>query len=67
MFHYKEITITGVTKHTKESIRIATELLSLKELQLDKLITSQFSFKKIEDALMEARKVTSYRAIVKMD
>lgn len=67
LFHYKEITITGVTKHTKESIRIATELLSLKGLQLDKLITSQFPFERIEDAIKEARSVNSYRAIVKMD
>jgi 2-desacetyl-2-hydroxyethyl bacteriochlorophyllide A dehydrogenase len=67
LFHYKEITITGVTKHTKESIRIATELLSLKGLELDKLITSQFPFDKIEDALKEARSINSYRPIVKMD
>lgn len=66
MFHYKEVTITGVTKHTKESIRVAAELLSLKELPLDKLITSQFPFEKIEDAIKEAKSITSYRPIVKM-
>lgn len=66
-FHYKEITITGVTKHTKESIRVAVELLSLKELPLDSLITSKFPFEKIEDALKEASKVTSYRPVVIMD
>lgn len=66
-FHYKEITITGVTKHTKETIRVATELLGLKELPLDKLITSRFAFNNIEDALKEAREVTSYRPVVLMD
>lgn len=66
-FHYKEITITGVTKHTKETIRVATELLSLKELPLDKLITSKFPFERIEDALKEARNVSSYRPVVIMD
>lgn len=67
MFHYKEITITGVTKHTKDSIRVATELLNMKGLPLEKLITSQFPFDKIEDALKEAKSVTSYRPIVIMD
>lgn len=66
-FHYKEIMITGVTKHTKETIRVAVELLSLKELPLDKLITSKFLFEKIEDALIEARKISSYRQVVLMD
>lgn len=66
-FHYKEITITGVTKHTKDSIRIAAELLSLKELPLDKLITSRFPFERIEDALKEAREITSYRPVVIME
>lgn len=66
-FHYKEITITGVTKHTKATIRTATELLSLKELPLDKLITSKFPFERIEDALKEAREVSSYRPVVLMD
>lgn len=66
-FHYKEITITGVTKHTKETIRVAAELLSLKELPLDKLITSRFPFEKIEDALKEAREISSYRPVVFMD
>lgn len=66
-FHYKEITITGVTKHTKATIRTATELLSLKELPLDKLITSRFPFERIEDALKEAREVSSYRPVVLMD
>ena len=66
-FHYKEITITGVTKHTKDSIRIAAELLSLKELPLDKLITSKFPFERIEDALKEAREITSYRPVVIME
>lgn len=66
-FHYKEITITGVTKHTKETIRVAAELLSLKELPLDRLITSRFPFEKIEDALIEARQVSSYRPVVLMD
>lgn len=66
-FHYKEITITGVTKHTKETIRIAAELLSLKELPLDKLITSKFPFEKIEDALIEARNISSYRPVVLID
>lgn len=65
-FHYKEITITGVTKHTKETIRVAVELLSLKELPLDKLITSKFPFEKIEEALKEAREISSYRPVVLM-
>lgn len=63
-FHYNEITITGVTKHTKETIRVATELLSMKNLPLDKLITSEFPFEKIEDALIEARNISSYRPVV---
>ena len=60
-FHYNEITITGVTKHTN---RVATELLSMKNLPLDKLITSEFPFEKIEDALIEARNISSYRPVV---
>ena len=55
------------TKHTKDSIRIAAELLSLKELPLDKLITSKFPFERIEDALKEAREITSYRPVVNME
>ncbi len=66
-FHYKEITITGVTKHTKETIRIAVELLGARELPLDRLITSRFPFDKIEDALVEARSTSSYRPVVLMD
>ncbi|HAX51670.1 zinc-dependent alcohol dehydrogenase [Muricomes intestini] len=66
-FHYDEITITGVIKHTKETIQTASELLSLKELPLDKLITSRFPFERIEDALKEARKMDSYRAVVLMN
>ena len=56
-----------MTKHTKETIRVAAELLSLKELPLDRLITSRFPFEKIEDALIEARQVSSYRPVVLMD
>lgn len=67
LFHYKEITITGVTKHTKETIQTASELLSLKELPLDKLITSRFPFEEIEKALLEAKKEDSYRPVVIMD
>ena len=33
-FHYKEITITGVTKHTKETIRVAAELLKSKRASI---------------------------------
>lgn len=66
-FHYKEINITGVTKHTKESIRVASELVGMKDLPLDKLITSRFPFEKIEDALKEASKVDSYRPVVIFD
>lgn len=66
-FHYKEITITGVTKHTKASIRVAAELLSLNVLPLDRLITSTFPFEKIEDAIKESCDMSSYRAVLLMD
>ena len=66
-FHYKEITITGVTKHTKETIRVAVELLGSRELPLDRLITSSFPFAQIEDALAEARNTSSYRPVVFME
>lgn len=69
LFHYKEISITGATKHTKDSIRIATELLNLKEIEkrLDAMITKAYPFKKIEESFWEAKKEESYRVIVKMD
>lgn len=67
IFHYKEITITGVTKHTKDTIRIASELVAMENLPLDKLITSRFSFDKIEDALKEAGSIHSYRPVVLLD
>lgn len=67
LFHYREITVTGVTKHTKESIRIASRLLADRSLHLERLITSRFPFEKLEDALYEAPKEASYRAVVLME
>lgn len=64
LFHYKEITVTGVTKHTKDTIRTATEIIAMKNLPLERLITSTFPFENIEDALKEASSMNSYRPVV---
>lgn len=64
VLHYKEFNLTGVTKHTKDSFRVASELLSNKSLPLDKLVEVKYDFDNIVDAFEAARERSSYRVVL---
>jgi L-iditol 2-dehydrogenase len=66
VFHYDEIYITGVTKHTKDTFRRAAELISSGKLPLDRLISRRFPFSEISDAFGMAGSLDTYRVAVLM-
>jgi L-iditol 2-dehydrogenase len=66
LFHYDEIYITGVTKHTKDTFRRAAELISAGKLPLNELITEQYAFDKIVEAFDRAAAMDTFRVIIKM-
>jgi threonine dehydrogenase-like Zn-dependent dehydrogenase len=66
IFHYDEIYITGVTKHTKETFRRATEIISSGTLPLEKLISKRYPFDDIRGAFDQAGRLESYRVAVLM-
>ena len=47
LLHYDEIYLTGVTKHTRDTFRRATDIISSNTLQLEKLISRRYPFKDI--------------------
>ena len=53
LFHYNEIYLTGVTKHTKDSFRRAAELISSGSLGLERLISAEYPFDDIGTRLFE--------------
>jgi len=66
LFHYDEIYLTGVSKHTKDTFRRAADLISLGSLPLKELITEEYSFDSIVKAFDRASAIDTFRVIVKM-
>ncbi|NQT60591.1 MAG: alcohol dehydrogenase catalytic domain-containing protein [Bacteroidetes bacterium] len=66
LFHYDEIYLTGVTKHTKDTFRRAAELISNGGLPLNELITEEYPFETIEKAFDRAGAMDTFRVIVKL-
>ena len=66
VFHYDEIYITGVTKHTKDTFRRAAELISSGTLPLSELITEIYPFEKIAEGFDRAGAMDTFRVIVTM-
>ncbi len=66
LFHYDEIYITGVTKHTKDTFRRAAELISSGSLPLKELITEEYPFEKILEGFERAGAMDTFRVIVRM-
>ncbi len=66
LFHYDEVCITGVTKHTKDTFRRAAELISHGKLPLNELISEEYPFDKIVEAFERAGAMDTFRVIVKM-
>ncbi|HEB11939.1 MAG TPA: Zn-dependent alcohol dehydrogenase [Spirochaetales bacterium] len=66
LFHYHEINLTGVTKHTKESFREAAAILSRNFLPLGKLITEKFPFDRIEDGFKRGISLHTYRVVLEV-
>ena len=65
-FHYDEIYITGVTKHTKDSFRRAAEILSSGSLPLSSLITQSLPFSDVKNAFDKAGSQQTYRITLEM-
>lgn len=66
IFHYDEITITGVTKHTKETFRKAAAIISTNRLPLEELISEKYPFSEIKEAFERAKDMSTYRVIVEL-
>lgn len=66
LFHYDEIYLTGVTKHTKDTFRRAAILISKGSLPLNELITEEYPFENIVEAFDRAGAMDTFRVIVKM-
>lgn len=64
LFHYDEIYLTGVTKHTKDGFRKAAELISAGTLGLGRLISEEFPFDHIETAFRRAMEMDTYRVVL---
>jgi 2-desacetyl-2-hydroxyethyl bacteriochlorophyllide A dehydrogenase len=64
IFHYREIHITGVISHTKNSFRKAAEIISNKSLPLGDLVSGRYTFENIEQGFEDAKKMTTYRMII---
>ena len=66
LFHYDEIYLTGVTKHTKDTFRRAADLISRGSLPLKELISEEHPFEKIVEGFDRAGAMDTFRVIVKM-
>lgn len=66
IFHYNEITITGVTKHTKETFRKAAEIISNNRLPFESLISEKYPFEEIKKAFERSKDMSTYRVIVEL-
>lgn len=66
LFHYNEIYITGVTKHTKDGFRRAAELISDGDERFEKLISAVYPFEDAETAFQRSVQMDTYRVILSM-
>jgi 2-desacetyl-2-hydroxyethyl bacteriochlorophyllide A dehydrogenase len=64
IFHYKEIHLTGVVKHTKDTFRKAAAIISAKSLPLETLVSAKYPLEDIETGFKKAKDMSSYRIIV---
>ncbi len=64
IFHYDEIYITGVTKHTKDTFRRAAEIISRGRLPLAELISETYPFSQVQQAFERAGAMDTYRVVL---
>ena len=66
LFHYNEIYLTGVTKHTKDGFRRAAGLISAGDERFKKLISAVYPFRDAEAAFRRSIQMDTYRVILAM-
>lgn len=66
LFHYDEIYLTGVTKHSKDSFRKASILLSELAGSLSGLVSERRAFSDIEEAFARSEAMENYRVVLEM-
>ncbi|MEW5815894.1 MAG: alcohol dehydrogenase catalytic domain-containing protein [Spirochaetota bacterium] len=66
VFHYDEIYLTGVTKHTKETFREAAEIISAKLLPMEKFVSERYPFARIEEGFKRGLALDTYRVVVEV-
>lgn len=64
IFHYKEINLTGVTKHTKDTFRVASQIISDKSLPLRDIIGPVLPYTEIKEAFEKTKDPNSYRVVI---
>lgn len=65
--HYREILLTGVTKHTRNSFQNAVSLLPKIHAQLQPLLGTRWNFSQLPEALEQAGSSRTYRDLVIMN
>ena len=63
IFHYREIAITGVTKHTKKSIQKAIDILKQKEFDFGRFLSKEVSFDNLKEGFEMTREPDVYRVL----
>lgn len=66
VFHYREIHLTGVIRHTKDTFRKAAEIISNNVLPLELLVSGRYSFEDIEKGFERAKDMDTYRIVVEL-
>ncbi|MGI5174054.1 alcohol dehydrogenase catalytic domain-containing protein [Treponema sp. OMZ 840] len=63
LFHYREITITGVTKHTKKSIQTAVDILMQKDFAFERFLSKEVPFCNLAQGFEMTREPDMYRVL----
>lgn len=64
--HYGEISVTGVTKHTRDSFRKASILVGEHRNIFEKMISQRIPFRDIKEGFIMAEKNENYRVVLEM-
>lgn len=64
LFHYSEINLTGVTKHSKETFRKASEIINRRLIPLENLISKRYPYSQIEEGFRRGMELDTYRVIL---
>lgn len=64
LLHYKEINLTGVTKHTKDTFRTAVEHISDSSLPIQQLLGPFMPYTQVKEAFEKTKDQTSFRVVI---